>query len=342
MPVPISPAPPIRRTFKLMAQDTASESAFRCGPGRRPSSCRQRKRRAVRPPWSGAVAEVSVWCQLANRGADGHEKTRRWRARRHCFECHAMLQSAGECASLREVLLRWRTVVLIVESIDSLDGLRRLESKWRRLCETAGDLPFLSWEWNVSWWMHLSRQGLRVKDRLYVRTVSDHSGELVAVAPLMLTEMPSRGPLRFRCLQFFGADPNITELRGVLCRPDMKLPAYRALLEHLFERSGDWDWIVWDGIPRHSDVDRLMKDYAPHSGGSRDIKFYTGAARDMGAVQVDTIPQYQGVASKVRQLVETGRPCRRQPGRRGRVASLTMPCRQSCDCTRLDPRAPTP
>jgi CelD/BcsL family acetyltransferase involved in cellulose biosynthesis len=174
-----------------------------------------------------------------------------------------MLQSAGECASLREVLLRWRTVVLIVESIDSLDGLRRLESKLRRLCETAGDLPFLSWEWNVSWWMHLSRQGLRVKDRLYVRTVSDHSGELVAVAPLMLTEMPSRGPLRFRCLQFFGADPNITELRGVLCRPDMKLPAYRALLEHLFERSGDWDWIVWDGIPLHSDVDRLMKDYAP-------------------------------------------------------------------------------
>jgi CelD/BcsL family acetyltransferase involved in cellulose biosynthesis len=174
-----------------------------------------------------------------------------------------MLESARGCVGIQDGLLRWRTVVLIVESVDTLDGLRRLESKWRRLGEAAGTLPFASWEWSVSWWAHLSRQGLSVRDRLYVRTVSDDSGELLAVAPLMLTEMPSRGPLRFRCLQFFGTDPNITELRGVLCRPDMKLDVYRALLEHLFERSSEWDWIVWDGIPPSSDVDRLLRGYAP-------------------------------------------------------------------------------
>jgi CelD/BcsL family acetyltransferase involved in cellulose biosynthesis len=152
---------------------------------------------------------------------------------------------------------------LIVETVDTPEGLLRLESDWRRLCETAGTLPFMSWEWSVSWWTHLARRGLGVKDRLYVRTITDDSGQLVGVAPLMLTEMPSLGPVRFRCLQFFGADPNITELRGVLCRPDVKIEVYRALLDHLFERGNEWDWIVWDGLSPDSEVAGLIEGYAP-------------------------------------------------------------------------------
>ncbi len=152
---------------------------------------------------------------------------------------------------------------MIIGIVDTAEGLQRLESDWRRLCEEAGTLPFMSWEWSLSWWTHLSRQGLAVKDRLYVRTVSDDSGQLVAVAPLMLTEMPSRGPVRFRCLQFFGADPNITELRGVLCRPGRAIEVYRALLDHLFEHGNEWDWIVWDGVRSDSDVARLIERYAP-------------------------------------------------------------------------------
>jgi CelD/BcsL family acetyltransferase involved in cellulose biosynthesis len=152
---------------------------------------------------------------------------------------------------------------LIVDVVDTPDGLLRLESKWRPLWEAAGTLPFTSWEWSLSWWRHLSRQGFGVKDRLCVRTVTDEKGQLVAVAPLMLTDMPSRGPVRFRCLQFFGADPNITELRGVLCRPEQRIEVYHALLDHLFERSSEWDWIVWDGIPPDSDVARLVGQYGP-------------------------------------------------------------------------------
>jgi CelD/BcsL family acetyltransferase involved in cellulose biosynthesis len=47
-----------------------------------------------------------------------------------------------------------------------------------------------------------------------------------------------------------GADPNITEVRGMLARPDVELECYDSLLEHLMQRSSDWDWIVWGGIPQ--------------------------------------------------------------------------------------------
>ena len=152
---------------------------------------------------------------------------------------------------------------MIVGVIDTVEGLLHLESEWRALCQAVGTLPFMSWEWSASWWKHLARRGLAVKDRLYLRTVRDDAGQLVAVAPLMLTEMPSRGPIRFRCLQFFGTDPNITELRGVLCRPEVELEAYRALLDHLFERASEWDWIVWDGVAPDGEVARLIQGYAP-------------------------------------------------------------------------------
>jgi CelD/BcsL family acetyltransferase involved in cellulose biosynthesis len=152
---------------------------------------------------------------------------------------------------------------LIVGVVDTVEGLLRLESEWRCLSESVGTLPFTSWEWSVAWWEWLARHGLGVKDHLYVRTVRDEAGQLVAVAPLMLTEMPSRGPIRFRCLQFFGADPNITELRGVLYRPELQIDVYQALLEHLFARSSEWDWIAWAGIPPDGEVARLIERYRP-------------------------------------------------------------------------------
>ena len=86
-----------------------------------------------------------------------------------------------------------------------------------------------------------------MRDHLFVHTVRDGAGALVAVAPLMLTERPGRGPVRARLLQFFGADPNVTETRGVACMPGHEEGAYRALVEHL-GRSRAWDWMQWSGL----------------------------------------------------------------------------------------------
>jgi CelD/BcsL family acetyltransferase involved in cellulose biosynthesis len=146
---------------------------------------------------------------------------------------------------------------MIVEVIERLDALLALENDWRALQRKCGKVPFTSFEWNVAWWNQLARRRLLVEDHLAVRTVRNGAGELVAVAPLMLSELPARGPLRFRVLQFFGADPNITELRGVLCHPDVERESYDCLLEHLVERSAEWDFVLWGGIPEGSVADRL-------------------------------------------------------------------------------------
>ena len=68
----------------------------------------------------------------------------------------------------------------------------------------------------------------------------------------MITERPGVGPLRTRCLQFVGADPNITEVRTLLIRPGSEEAVYRAVATHIREASGAWDWMSWTGVDSSS------------------------------------------------------------------------------------------
>jgi CelD/BcsL family acetyltransferase involved in cellulose biosynthesis len=65
---------------------------------------------------------------------------------------------------------------------------------------------------------------------------------------MMLTRRPSLGPVRARALQCFGADVNVTEIRGLVCQPEDQGPAIGALERH-FAGAGDrWHWIDWGGV----------------------------------------------------------------------------------------------
>jgi CelD/BcsL family acetyltransferase involved in cellulose biosynthesis len=134
-----------------------------------------------------------------------------------------------------------------VEIVTSDEGFFRLASEWRQLQKDEGTLPFTSWEWNAVWWKHLARRGLAMADRLYVHTFRDAQGRLLAVAPLMVTSMPAMGP-GFRCLQFFGADKNLTEVRGILCRKGYEDTVYAALLDRLFAKRFDRDCFMMSGF----------------------------------------------------------------------------------------------
>src|SRR5262249_14982003 len=72
--------------------------------------------------------------------------------------------------------------------------------------------------------------------------------ELIGVAPMMLTERPAVGPLRARHLQFFGADPNVTEVRGPCCRRADEFRVFEALLSHLEACTNEWDWAELAGF----------------------------------------------------------------------------------------------
>jgi CelD/BcsL family acetyltransferase involved in cellulose biosynthesis len=74
----------------------------------------------------------------------------------------------------------------------------------------------------------------------------------------MVTSTPAIGP-RFRCLQYFGADRNVTEVRGLLCRKGLEAEAYEALLDRLFEARFDWDCFMIEGVPADGPIPSVLE-----------------------------------------------------------------------------------
>jgi CelD/BcsL family acetyltransferase involved in cellulose biosynthesis len=139
---------------------------------------------------------------------------------------------------------------LRVERVFTTDHLDALRTEWNAVADTMRPrLPFGTWEWATAWWRHFREDRVAVGDSLRARVVRDAAGELVAVVPLMLTQRPRVGPLRVRTLHFFGADPNITEIRRMCCRPGREEEVYRAVLADLERDVQGWDWLVLSGIP---------------------------------------------------------------------------------------------
>lgn len=132
--------------------------------------------------------------------------------------------------------------------IDSIDALAALSEEWRAI--DAGIFPrtpFTSPSWNLLWWKHLARRRPAIYDRLFSHVVRCR-GRLIAIAPMMLTHAPGRGLWRTRKLQFFGADPNLTEVRGLVTRPAHEAVVVEALDRHLDVHSKEWDWFEWSGL----------------------------------------------------------------------------------------------
>ena len=116
----------------------------------------------------------------------------------------------------------------------------------------------VNWEWASCWWAHMRERRLAITDRLAVRAVRTVSGELVGVAPLLLTERPAVGPFRARTLQFVGPDPNMTEMCGVLCDPRYEGEVYDALVDDMQTSTDNWSWIRWTGIPAASGTAEML------------------------------------------------------------------------------------
>jgi CelD/BcsL family acetyltransferase involved in cellulose biosynthesis len=142
---------------------------------------------------------------------------------------------------------RMSAVKWCVQSVITTEELWALAPQWHALELASGtNLPFQTWEWTTSWWKYLREDGAAVRDLLRVYVIRRPSGDVIGIVPFMLTERPSFGPVRLRILQFIGADPNITELRSVLCRPEHGQECYAAIQAHLASTSREWDWIEWD------------------------------------------------------------------------------------------------
>jgi CelD/BcsL family acetyltransferase involved in cellulose biosynthesis len=131
--------------------------------------------------------------------------------------------------------------------------------------------PFASSTWLAHWWRHYSECRGLVRDRFFVHSVRDGQGQLIAIAPLILTERPGRGPLRSRNLYFFGSDKSITELRGLVCAREVEAPVVRALVAHLREIRSEWDWLVWNGVLKDSEAHRALSEEQDFSWRSETV-----------------------------------------------------------------------
>ena len=149
---------------------------------------------------------------------------------------------------------------LVVEEVSTPEALAALKDDWRALAAAHGEgLPFRTWEWNDAWWRWFGEHRAAVRDALFVRAFRTTRGQLVGVAPLTLVSRPGVGLALLRGLEFFGADPYVTELRGALVDPAWEGDVYTALGEHL-DASRAWDWIRWQGLKEHGTAARLVRD----------------------------------------------------------------------------------
>ncbi len=148
---------------------------------------------------------------------------------------------------------------LLLEVVRERDELRALAPEWEALADSLPlRLPFHSPSWHLRWFDSFAQSRQAVRDSLEVRVLRRTSGELLAVAPMMLTERPSVGPLRIRMLQFTGADPNLTEVRGVICRPADERDVFRTLLGALRRESDRWDLLQWSGLRAGGEGEALV------------------------------------------------------------------------------------
>src|SRR5882757_11553679 len=90
-------------------------------------------------------------------------------------------------------------MTLLVERLTCSEAFNELRPEWELLdARLWPRTPFSSPLWNQLWWKHFGTQGFTQKHEFFLHTLRDSEGQLVAVAPLMLTRRPSFGPLRIR------------------------------------------------------------------------------------------------------------------------------------------------
>jgi len=135
------------------------------------------------------------------------------------------------------------------ERVDEAAFEGPLLAEWGVLHERISpNMPFTSASWNALWWKHHRSNRPLKRDELCLIVVRDARNALIAVAPMMSTRQPSIGPLRLHTLRFFGTDPNVTELRGLVCEPENEVAAIEAVLKYLKHEYPHADWIEWGAL----------------------------------------------------------------------------------------------
>jgi CelD/BcsL family acetyltransferase involved in cellulose biosynthesis len=140
--------------------------------------------------------------------------------------------------------------------------IQAILGEWEALAtHTSPWSPFATPTWNTLWWKHYCKRQRLGSRELFVHVVRSEDNRLIAVAPLLLCRIPVIGGLKLRAIEFFGADPLITEIRGVVCDPADQPAVVKALRNHFRVADVDWDLFRWQGI--RASVMQVLDGSAP-------------------------------------------------------------------------------
>src|SRR4051812_20369873 len=136
-----------------------------------------------------------------------------------------------------------------VKVLETVPDLVELMPDWQKLFdECSPRVPARSPLWCLIWWKHFRRETLMARDDLRVYVLRDDVGSLRAVAPMMRTTRPASGPVKSREMQFLGADPYVSQLRGICARAEDLDNCVRALSAAIVAENS-CDWTQWRGVP---------------------------------------------------------------------------------------------
>ncbi len=133
---------------------------------------------------------------------------------------------------------------LRVEEIQGIEALQALRDEWQVLFSAAQAVPFLSWEWMITWqeWFGQERTP---------RLVCAREGErLIGLLPLCQQER-RLGPFTVRCLSFLGEEYVGADYLDVLALPGREQEAATEIFKHLAQ-SASFDLLSLEGLAASS------------------------------------------------------------------------------------------
>ncbi len=153
------------------------------------------------------------------------------------------------------------SVPLLVERIDSAEGLRRLQPEWNTLqARSRATSVFLTWEWISTWWEHFGR-----RRPLWLLVAREPAGRAVGLAPLYLQRARLAPLVGVRALTFIGAGGPVTpDYLDFLADAEHEQAVVEALLAWLREHGREWDVL---SLPHVADDSTTMSCLA--RGGVR-------------------------------------------------------------------------
>ena len=160
-----------------------------------------------------------------------------------------------------------RSTNLTVSTIRHPEALTELQSEWRQLHAASGADLFLSWNWLMPWWQHLS--GNR---ELFVLVARDDEGQMRGLFALSL-ETARVGFRRIRRLRFLGDNHVSSDYLDALIEPGWSRPVNQAFAAALLAQSSDWDLLELRDMDQQSKTPHELLDAL---GDGFDMRSDTG------------------------------------------------------------------